>query len=337
MKKKKSLALLGSICVVLVLAALPLMSACAKPAPKGEPIVLKSVAFWSAGHLTNYGFDLFRERVKELSGGELVIEFTGGPEAIPMFEQAEALGSGIVDVLYTPGSIYASRVPEARGLAFATITPAEQRKTGFYDFLLEAHKAHNMYYLGVASWIKGFYPWLVNPIEKPEELAGLRFPADPGMGPVWKVYGLNYIDMEDAEIWSALDRGLLDGIFNPLGSTLDKSWYEVLKYRVEPALFPASLPAISMNLDTWNGLPPHLQQLLKDMMGPLEDEIYAYSRNHEEEIDQKLMAAGIKSIHFSPADTERYIKMATESGWSLMVEKLGPERVAQMRALLVLK
>ena len=77
MEKKKSLVLLGSICLVLVLAALPFMAACAKPAPAPapapaptEPIVLKAVAFHTPG-VTTWGFDQYLERVNEAAKGEL--------------------------------------------------------------------------------------------------------------------------------------------------------------------------------------------------------------------------------------------------------------------------
>ena len=46
--------------------------------------------------------------------GEGVVEISvrGGPEAIAMFEQPNAVRDGVVDMVHTPGSFYGASVPE---------------------------------------------------------------------------------------------------------------------------------------------------------------------------------------------------------------------------------
>jgi TRAP-type C4-dicarboxylate transport system substrate-binding protein len=343
LKRKGLFTLLGSLCLVLVLAVLSVMVACAveeeEEAPTTEPIVLEAVGFWAPGHATYWGLNQFIERVEEQSNGELIIKFVGGPEAIPMFEQPEALMSGVVDIVYNPISIYAwVGVPETFVLNFTALQPWEQRQTGLYDFMNEIFMENNVYYLGLTDRLLGYYCFLVDPIEKPEDLVRLTMPADPGLSNLWEVFGVNLIDIDDAEIWSALDRGLLDGMFNPLPSVDEQSWYEVLNYRVEPPLFPVSITGITVNLDTWNGLPSHLQQLLIDIMGPLERDAVANSVAQEEEHYRKIAEAGVETINFSPADTQRYIDMATEFAWDVVLpENISPERLAEVRQLTDLK
>ena len=57
----------------------------------------------------------FVDKVNTAGEGVVQIEVRGGPEAIGMFQQPDAVRNGVVDMVYTPGSFYAGTVPE--GLA----------------------------------------------------------------------------------------------------------------------------------------------------------------------------------------------------------------------------
>lgn len=48
----------------------------------------------------------FVDKVNEAGKGVIQIDVRGGPEAIGMFQQPDAVRDGIVDMVYTPGSFY---------------------------------------------------------------------------------------------------------------------------------------------------------------------------------------------------------------------------------------
>ena len=54
----------------------------------------------------------FVDKVNEAGEGVVKIEVRGGPEAIGMFQQPDAVRDGIVDMVYTPGSFYGGSLPE---------------------------------------------------------------------------------------------------------------------------------------------------------------------------------------------------------------------------------
>ena len=64
--------------------------------------------------------------------GEGIVEITvrGGPEAIGMFEQPNAVRDGVVDMVHTPGSFYGASVPEIDAMVAARVTPMEARSNG---------------------------------------------------------------------------------------------------------------------------------------------------------------------------------------------------------------
>src|SRR5690606_18684594 len=91
----------------------------------------------------------FIDKLNEAGQGVVQIEFVGGPEAIPTFDQPEAVRAGVTDMIYGPGSYYAGIVPETDALVGSNVTPMEKRANGGIDLLNSIHQEKmNVYYLG---------------------------------------------------------------------------------------------------------------------------------------------------------------------------------------------
>jgi TRAP-type C4-dicarboxylate transport system substrate-binding protein len=91
----------------------------------------------------------FVDKLNAAGEGVVQIEFVGGPEAIPTFDQAEALRTGVIDMVYGPGSFYGGLVPETDALVGSNVTPMEKRANGGIDLLNQIHQDKlNAYYLG---------------------------------------------------------------------------------------------------------------------------------------------------------------------------------------------
>ena len=91
----------------------------------------------------------FIDKVNAAGQGVVQIEFVGGPEAIPTFDQPEAVREGVIDMIYGPGSYYAGIVPETDALVGSNLTPMEKRANGGIDLLNQIHQEKmNAYYLG---------------------------------------------------------------------------------------------------------------------------------------------------------------------------------------------
>ena len=87
MKKKRLLARLGSTCLVLALAALVFMTACAKPAPIG---VHWDLNISGSPRLFTAGVEKFVELIGDRTGGNFVIEMHYGAELSPIGENLDA-------------------------------------------------------------------------------------------------------------------------------------------------------------------------------------------------------------------------------------------------------
>ena len=340
MKHKKLLALLGAICLVVILVALPLMTACAPkeeappPGPaKPAPIKIKALSTFAEYVMLTKFLHQFIDKVTARAGGELEIEYMGGPEVIPSSEAAEALKSGTIDLTIAIHQHYKALVPGMGAISLTPWTPEEERVTGLYDFWVEHHKEHlNVMYLGKAQYGQSFSIWLNEPVQKLEDLKGLSMFGIGDLGPGLKALGAVPKPMGFGDIFTSLQAGTIDGI-PTVPSTIDAlKVYEVSKYRIE-APHKQTASSIMVNLDTWNSLPKHLQELLQDTAMAMETISWVVTENLMSEWQAKREAAGEKVITFSAGETEKLTSAFIDAGWEDVKKEVTPELYNKLREL----
>jgi len=327
MKKKKLLTLLGSLCLIIVLAALPFTAdSAAKPK---KAITLSVVTFVPEGNNLLSAFWPVLKRINERAGGELILKYKGGPETIGMFDQGEAVQRGVVDIAWVPGTFYPGVVPGIEALMFSNLTATEQRASGGYDAILNLHKQKGLYYLGhgIALINDFFHIILSKKVERPQDLAGLRF-GDGTIGVAGlKALGAVPVVTAPPEIYTAIERGVLDGTAFPVVGMVDWGWGEVAKYLINHG-FESDDVLWTINKDKWNSLPKHLQDLIMEEVIRMETESVGIYKQLEAKEKQILQKAGIEFIEFSPADAAFYNKTFAEADWDLHIKrypKLGPK------------
>ena len=140
----------GFICTfLLILIGILVLSVDKVVYAEGEtPVVLKGVTFLPSRVPSVGAFTMLREKVNKLSNGDLTIAYKGGPEAIPGREQAMAAKRGVVDIAWVPAGNYLGLVKGLEAMELSRLTSEEERKSGFYDTMLELHKKVGLYYLG---------------------------------------------------------------------------------------------------------------------------------------------------------------------------------------------
>ena len=336
MKKKALVALSSLICLVLILAALPFMSACAKPAP--EKVVLKAVTAWpKATSMVEMAFNDWEakvnEKVSQQYPGQLEIQYVGGPEAIGQMDQAAALKDGVVDIVMMAPSYCESIVPEAGAIKYSALTPWEDRETGAYDFWNRIFKEKmNCIYLGRHGRDTTFHFFLNKEVTKPD-LTGLTLRTPPGVfSTLTETLGGSPITMPTGDVYTALQRGVVEGYLTVYLAPPDFGWDEVTNYVVMPGFYTDPL-IVLINLDTWNKLPEHLQSLLMDASKESERNAWTLSQTQKEAVDQKYAEAGMKTIKFSAADAKWYVDTAYKVAWE-DCEKKFPESVPELKKLL---
>ena len=153
--------------------------------------------------------------------GTLQINFIGGPKAIPTFEAGNAVKTGVVDMALSTGAFYTNVMPEADFLKLTQIPIAEQRRNGAFAAINELWmQKGNMVYLARMVENQPFHLYLNKKVDKPD-LTGLKIRITPVYRDFFASLGANVVTMPPGEVYTALERNVVDGYGWPIGGIFD--------------------------------------------------------------------------------------------------------------------
>lgn len=293
-----------------------------------EELVLRAASAFATGTTFSRPYEAFVERVNETGVGILRIQAVGGPESVPPFELGNALGTGVVDIANIPSAFYTNLLPEIDVLKLSENTIQEQRENGCYDILeaLHAQKA-NAKYLGRVGDHIAFHLYLTNPISS-SDLSGLTIRTTPVYQAMFQALGATPVTTAPGEVYTALERGTIDGYGWPIQGVFDLGWHEQTSYRVDPGFYQVDVN-ILVNLDRWDQLSDEQSAILEDAMAYVEAQNEANIDMSEAE-KARQAEAGIEAIVLEGEDHERWIGTARETGWD-SIEAINAGFVAELR------
>ena len=151
--------------------------------------------------------------------------------------------TGVVDIGFSTGAFYTNIMPEADILKLSETSAAEQRKNGGYDLInkIWAEKA-NMRYLAKVVEFTPFHLYLNKKIDKPD-LTGLKIRITPVYREFFQAMNAAVMTTAPGEVYTALERGVIDGYGWPIHAMFDLNWHEKTKFRVDPGFYNAEVVA----------------------------------------------------------------------------------------------
>lgn len=286
-------------------------------------------AFPKNDDIQNRGFILFLERLDQKGQGRVRINWVGGPETIPPFELHEAIRRGVVDVVWISTSYYVPTLPEVSVLAFSEISLREERESGALDYLNQIHQRKlNVFWLGRGGGHVGFSVYTTRPLRSVADFRGRRIRVAPVYIPFMQALGASPVLMPAGEIYTALERGVVEGFTWPdVGIRLLKL-DEVVRYKLYPTFWQVDISSL-VNLDKWRSLPSDVQQVMVESAREVEQELAPVYRQIIEEENRALRARGIEFVTLQGDEARRYLELARESAWQFIRQnvKEDPERL----------
>lgn len=321
-----------------VLLALPVAAACARPAAPGKPATLNLVSGLAKNMVTMQAPLYFIDEVNRRAKGELTINYKGGPETIPTFDQPDALIKGVMDLNATVTNYYAGVLPTAYVTDLSRFRPSEQTQgTELYDYLVKMFEEKGVRYIGEyygTPGTMGFFIFLNKEVKKPEELSGLKVRVSPLTRQWAEALGLQPITMPAGDIYLAMERGTVDGFIWPLYDSFNElAFGKIAKYAIDHRAYHGIM-GMYANLNAWNALPRHLQKLLLEVQLEAEKWNIGFIAAQYTSQRDRATAAGVKFIKFSEADAARYVKTAEDALWAHFKKGVSPERYTKLRQLL---
>ncbi len=206
--------------------------------------------------------------VSERAGGQIRFKpFWSGSlisSDMSMLEIARGVADiGLITPIYTRGGAHALRAQAGFYSGVGTI----EEQVAIYDCLAQQFPAfaRELEGLRVLAVQGGNFPGILTrdrPVQKLEDLRGLRLRAPTETVSVLRRLGADPVNMPMGEVYSALAKGVIDGVVAPADTFHSLHFSEVAEHFTTLRFPRGAYPARAMSARTWEQLPPDLQQLI---------------------------------------------------------------------------
>jgi TRAP-type C4-dicarboxylate transport system substrate-binding protein len=302
-----------------------------------EAKTFRIVSFLPANHLfTRDVIPMWMEKVEQETGGEVKLEWAGGPESIPSGDQFDAVRNGVIDINFSTSSFYGHLMPETLSLHLSPYSPAEEREKGYFDYLSGRFAEQGLVYLG--RWLSPsnqFHFWSNKEIKTLEDFKGMTFRSNPTYHDILQALGVTPIEIPPSDVYTALERGMVDGFGFPLLGPREDGWTEVTKYFIDEPFLNQN-GTILMNAKAFQSISPENQQKLLELTAEFEAEMIQHFDKINEQERQAITDAGVSIIKLAPEDSKQFQELVTRVKWESM-EKSAPDQVEELKRLLLNK
>ena len=219
----------------------------AADAAAAQEVTLRAVTSFAEGTQFSKNFERFIQKVNADGKGQVQINYIGGPRAMPPFEVGNAVRTKVVDIANVTGAFYTSLVPEADGLKLISKPMSEQRQNGTWAFVDQLHQQKiNAHYLARQFHNVPFHIYMNKKIDK-LDFTGLKIRVTPVYKDVVEALGGTTVTTAPGEVYTALERGVVDGYGWPVTGIFDLGWEKVTKFRLEPAFYSVEVGVLVNN------------------------------------------------------------------------------------------
>jgi TRAP-type C4-dicarboxylate transport system substrate-binding protein len=285
--------------VLLVLLASAL-SACSEHGPSAEH-VLTYASPYPPTHPFSRADITWMKFVEERSAGRLRIKPFWGGALLSSDQSMIEIRHGVADIglitpIYTRGGVHASR---AQAGFYSGVQNMEDQIAIFkcleHQFPVFSQELKGLHILALQG---GNFPGLLTrsrPIRTLADLQGLRLRAQSDSIDVLRTLGADPVNMPMNEVYSALAKGVIDGVVAPADALRSMHFAEVGAHYTEIRFSRGSYPARAISDKAWRRLPADLQRLLTDSRGVWEQALtqeierasmagFKFAREHKLEI-----------------------------------------------------
>jgi TRAP-type C4-dicarboxylate transport system substrate-binding protein len=174
-----------------------------------------------------------------------------------------------------------------------------------------------------------FHIYLTKKIDK-LDFTGMKIRVTPVYRDIVQARGGTPINTPPGEVFTALERGVVDGYGWPITGIFDLGWEKATKFRVEPPFYSVEVNVL-VNQDAWKGLNDAQRKVLNEAAAWLEglDSENVASIKAERERQAK---AGIQTLDFGPEESKKFLVQANDVAWQSVIKR-APEAGAKLRQL----
>lgn len=253
--------------------------------------------------------------------------------SISPFQMGNAVKTGVVDMAALPPTFYQNLLPIGDAIKLTKKTAAEMRKNGTFALMDKLHNEKvNARLLDMSGFSVKFYLYLRDKKIDTANLKGMKIRTTPVYRAFFRSLGADLIQTAPAEVFTALERGTIDGYGWPSWDLKTPGWDKHTKYRVEPGFYSVANATI-INLDKWKSLTDKQREFLTAHSLKFESE---YDKRYAPKTEAYLKEqkdAGVQVIELKGKAAEDFVKRAYDAGWEEAM-KLDPVNAPLLKKLI---
>ena len=285
----------GIASAAVVASAVWVMSA----APVAAESSLKVLRSWPTTLEAVRILDQYQKSVEAASGGEL--KWTQvGPEVVPPLEQLNPVSAGVFDMLFSHGAYHAGSNGLLMGVDALKLDPAQLRESGVFDFISKNYeKRHGLKLLALtATGTNGYHMVLKSPPDPETGIKGRKIRGTVTYHPLIKNLGGSPVVLTLGQLYTALEKGVVDGYCWPLYGLRTFKFYEAgAKYVMRPSL-GVSKSLTLVNVRSFQKLPKKLQDILVEEGKKVEYWSIKWFDDYIAEEEAELKGKGVTYIDY---------------------------------------
>ena len=305
----------GATLTALLSTAALALTACGSGDASGDADERTLTFSYMAGEATPIGevWTWWMDEVEDRSGGTLTFDRFWDATLLGATETVEGLADGRADVGQVLPTVYAGKFPMSSvgELPFESSNPAAVSQA-----LGELGRENGSPL--AAEWSdKGLVPlaWSIGsssalatnePIDTAADLDGMRLRANDRGSKVLAAVGANLINIELAEIYGSMDRGLVDGIYGiPFSFSGPLKYPEVADYFTDLGIGVSTVNALSMSEETWDSLTEEQREVVLEVNAEVPAKIAEVEQTWNESSCDAVKADGDTAFVLPQAESDK--------------------------------
>lgn len=273
----------------------------------------------------------YLKAVEAASNGRMKFAVSG-PETVPPFEQLQPVASGAFHFLFTHGGYHFGTNPLLSAIEALGGTPEQRKASGVFDVVDKHYQKIGLKLVAIPMTADGGYEIVLRrPLTAAGDLQGHKIRGTPSYANVIKLLGGSLVNLPPSEIYTALDKGVVDGFAWPSYGVAQTRYYEPAKYILRPTFGFGSNPILA-NLATWDKMPEADRKIMIDEAAKLETQWFKESARLIEEDEKTLVAKGLTIVTVNEGMRAKVQRAWSDGLWEMAAQKMKKE-VEELRAI----
>jgi TRAP-type C4-dicarboxylate transport system substrate-binding protein len=280
-----------------------------------EKMVTINVANWfPITHKQSILLDNWGKELEKRTDGKVKVNYYPGGTLVPAAQSYDAVTKDISDVGnhvlgYTVGRFPLTEVIDLPH-GYPNNTVATKLANAFYA-KFKPKEFNDVKILWFHSQGPGLVHTKSKPINKLEDLKGLKMRTYGSNAKLMEYLGGTPVAMPMTDVYDALSRGVTDGLMASYESLEGFRTGEQIKYSTENyATSYTACFVVAMNKDKWNSLPPDVQKVIDQMSQEYIEKYAAMWDEIEKSGKDYMVKRGTKIISLSAAEEARWVQKA---------------------------